>query len=123
MSLHWQRILDDTEESENESETETEKATRRLKKSIHEHVVANRPTKYAGWDRPFRMLWDQNARSNEIQNRRMTKLEENQEHHALTVQWEIQEEINDRHRDAEARRRYDDWVHGRVFKENRAPIP
>ncbi|KAI3804339.1 hypothetical protein L1987_25803 [Smallanthus sonchifolius] len=28
-----------------------------------------------------------NARSNEIQNRRMTKLEEDQERHALAVQW------------------------------------
>ncbi|KAI3775760.1 hypothetical protein L1987_45513 [Smallanthus sonchifolius] len=105
---------DDTEESESEDETETEKATRRLKKSIHEHVVANRPTEYAGWDRPFQMLWDQNARSNEIQNIRMMKLEENQERHALAVQWAIQEEINDRHREAEARRQYDDWVHGRM---------
>ncbi|KAI3808325.1 hypothetical protein L1987_24274 [Smallanthus sonchifolius] len=114
---------DDTEESESEDETETEKATRRLKKSIHEHVVANRSTEYAGWDRPFQMLWDQNARSNEINNRRMTKLEEDQERHALAVQWAIQEEVNDRYRDAEVRRRFDDWVHGRVFRENPAPIP
>ncbi|KAI3827318.1 hypothetical protein L1987_01391 [Smallanthus sonchifolius] len=90
----------DTEEGESESETETEKATRRNK-----------------------MLWDQNSRSNEIHNRRMTKLEEDQERHALAVQWAIQEEVNDRHRDAEARRRYDDWVCGRVFKDNPAPIP
>ncbi|KAI3741955.1 hypothetical protein L1987_59634 [Smallanthus sonchifolius] len=76
---------DDTEESESESEdeTETEKATRRLKKSIHEHVVANWPAEYEGWDRPFQMLWNQNARNNKIHNRRMTKLEENQERHAL----------------------------------------
>ncbi|KAI3827301.1 hypothetical protein L1987_01374 [Smallanthus sonchifolius] len=113
----------DTEEGESESETEIEKATRRLKKSIHEHVVANRPTEYAEWDRPFQMLWDQNARSNEIHNRRMTKLEEDQKRHALAVQWAIQEEVNDRHRDAEARRRYNDWVRGRVFKDNPAPIP
>ncbi|KAI3755355.1 hypothetical protein L1987_55152 [Smallanthus sonchifolius] len=52
-------------ESESESETETKKATRRFKKSIQEHVGANRPTDYAGWDRPFQMLWDQNARNYE----------------------------------------------------------
>ncbi|KAI3731154.1 hypothetical protein L1987_62337 [Smallanthus sonchifolius] len=109
-------------ESESESETETEKATRRLKKAIHEHVVANRPTEYAGWDRPFQMLWDQNVRRYELQKRRLTKLENSQERHALALQWAIHEEVNDRHRDAEARRRYD-WVHGRVFKENPAPFP
>ncbi|KAI3733123.1 hypothetical protein L1987_64341 [Smallanthus sonchifolius] len=113
----------DTEESGSESETETEKATIRLKMAIREHVVANRPTEYAGWDRPFQMLWDQNVRRNEIQNRRLTKLEKSQERHALELQWAIQEEVNNRHRDAEARRRYDDWVHERVFKENPAPIP
>ncbi|KAI3824695.1 hypothetical protein L1987_06164 [Smallanthus sonchifolius] len=84
---------DGTEESESEDETETEKATRRLKKSIHEHVVANRPTEYAGWDRPFQMLWDQNAHSNEIQNRGMTKLEENQERHTLLVNGQFRKRL------------------------------
>ncbi|KAI3815216.1 hypothetical protein L1987_14876 [Smallanthus sonchifolius] len=58
--------VDDTEESESESETETEKATRCLNMSVQERVVANRPNEYAGWDKPFQMLWDQNTRSNEI---------------------------------------------------------
>ncbi|KAI3671752.1 hypothetical protein L1987_87132 [Smallanthus sonchifolius] len=57
----------DTEESESESESETEtkKAARHFKKSILEHMVANRPTDYAGSDRPFQILWDQNGRSYE----------------------------------------------------------
>ncbi|KAI3755386.1 hypothetical protein L1987_55183 [Smallanthus sonchifolius] len=49
-------------ESESESETETKKATRHFKKSVLEHVVANRPTDYAESDSPFQILWDQNAR-------------------------------------------------------------
>ncbi|KAI3807962.1 hypothetical protein L1987_23901 [Smallanthus sonchifolius] len=77
---------DDTEESESESET------RRLKISVQERVVANRPAEYAGWDRPFQMLWDQNACHNE-------------------------EEVNDRHRDAEVRRRDDDCCTTRLQKE------
>ncbi|KAI3725347.1 hypothetical protein L1987_65133 [Smallanthus sonchifolius] len=110
---------DDTEESE----AETEKATRHLKMLVHVRVVANRIAEYVGWDRPFQMLWDQNACNNEVQRRRMVNFQKIQERHALVVQWAIQEGVNDRNQDAEARRRYDDWLHGRVFKENPSPIP